>query len=50
MYDVMLQTYDEIIDLAEKGHHFNVDMSNKAFKKETERVKEEHQEGPGVYE
>ena len=46
--DVLLQSYDEIIDLAEKGDNFNVDMSNKAFKKETEGVKDEHQAGTGL--
>ena len=44
----MLQSYDEIIDLAEKGNNFTVDMSTNAFKKEVEGAKEELQDGTGL--
>ena len=36
-----MQSYDEIIDLAEKGNRFNVDTSNKAFKREMEPPSED---------
>ena len=40
-----MQSYNEIIDLAEEGNNFNVDMSNMAFTKENKKLGEGEEQG-----